>query len=145
MAVVERNANANGLGTGLDAAFCRLSQPSSPLQTSGLRELKDRVQQELRDWNIQSVTLLATTKYAQWKYADACSRVLSISAVMFAAAEADLYYAEAKPTTIGKYLLSPQLKKFEATALNLSASPKYWTTGGREAYATAAYGARVAA
>lgn len=102
------------------------------------------MQQELRDWDIKSITLVDTIKYAQWKYADAYSRVLSLSAVMYAAAEANLPYVEVKPGTIGKYLLSPKLENFDPTSLNFANAPKYWTTGGLDAYAAAAYGARLA-
>jgi len=144
MAVVERDADQDGFGVGIDSAFSRLTPPSGPRTASGLRELKERVQQEIRDWDIRSVTLVDTTKYVQWKYADAYARVLSLSAVMYAAAEANLPYVEVKPASIGKHLRTPRLETLDPATIAFATAPKYWTTGGLEAYAAAAFGARLA-
>jgi len=145
MAVVERDAGQDGVGIAVELAFSRLSPRPGSLTAPVLRELKEQVQQEIRDWDIQSITLVDTTKYVQWKYADAYARVLSISAVMYGAAEADLPYVEVKPSVIGKYLLAPKLETLDPALLGFSKAPKYWTTGGFEAYAAAAFGARPAA
>ncbi|POH67781.1 hypothetical protein C3B60_06050 [Cryobacterium zongtaii] len=102
-----------------------------------LVDLKDRVRQDLRDWNVDAVGLLETSKYSQWTYAHATTRILAISAVMYACVEERSSYDLLKPTSVRKHFSLKDLSQLDSTDVGFESSPAYWTTGLADAYATA--------
>jgi hypothetical protein len=103
-----------------------------------LVDLKDRVRQDLRDWNIDSVSVLETSKFAQWTYAHATTRILAISAVMYASFEERTSYELSKPNAVKRHWSIPDLADLDSRMLGFDSPPAYWTTGLADAYATAA-------
>ncbi len=142
MAVIDREAGTEGYGLAVSEAFSRQSFPGETADPDVLLEFTQRIRQDLRDWNIQGVTLVETTKYSNWVYSQAYQRVLCIAGLMIAAAEEQLAYEVVKPPAVGTYLQSPKVEAIEPIVFGFEAPPKYWTTGAREAYAAAAYCAR---
>lgn len=86
------------------------------------------------------MALLATRKYAQWKYAEAFDRVSRITIVMLACDRLGIPYEELKTETVGKAVGTPatNVGSVSLSRVGLTAAPKYWTTGRAEAFATAA-------
>lgn len=140
LAAIERADGAESIGAFVEGGFRRRALPSENDPAASLFELKQSIQQDLRDWNAARVALVETTKYSQWKYSDAFARVLGISAAMYASAELNIAFELTKPSHVGKYLLAPA--GLEPSRLGFSSPPKYWTTGGIEAYSAAAFAAR---
>lgn len=103
-----------------------------------LVDLKDRVRQDLRDWNIDGVAVLKTAKFGQWTYAHATTRILAISAVMYASFEERTSYELLKPNAVKKHLSIGDLADLDSEVLGFDSPPPYWTTGLADAYATAA-------
>lgn len=141
LAVLERDPGDPGFGLAI-GEFSRQSFPGDPSEPGNLLELTQRIRQDLRDWQTQAVVLLETTKYANWTYSHAQARVLCIAALMLAAAEETILYEVPKPAAIGAHLSSPKLDALNPSTFGLDKSPKYWTTGARDAYAAAAFAAR---
>ncbi|WP_166874414.1 hypothetical protein [Salinibacterium sp. ZJ450] len=132
-----------GLGRPAVGRFDRLI-PSVSSENDAIRllDLKNQVRQTLSDWDVHGVAVLDTMKHNQWKYADASTRLLSISAVMIAAAEQNADYGLIRPGPVGAHILRPQLKQVDPTVLGFASTPKYWTTGAMEAYAAASFWGR---
>jgi hypothetical protein len=143
LAVIERDDGEDVLGRFVDGGFVRHSLPFGDDAAASLFQLKQSVQQDLRDWSASRVELVETTKYAQWKYADAFARVLGISAVMYAATEINIPFGLAKPNHVARHVVAPNPSAFESSRLGFGSPPRYWTTGGGEAYSAAAYAARL--
>lgn len=122
----------------IEDATSKLSFPQNLSEAAQLVDLKDRIRQDLREWGIESILVLGTTKYANWKYADAHTRVLAISAVMYAAAEEQVTYSLAKPSAVGPLVHSPRLDSIDIALFGLGTRPTHWNAGMSQAYATAA-------
>lgn len=142
LAAIERSDGEEGIGTFVHGGFARHPLPSGDDAAAALFQLKQSVQQDLRDWNAARAELVETTKYTQWKYSDAFARVLGISALMYAATELNIAFSLAKPNHVARYVLAPNPGTFEWSRLGFADPPRYWTTGGGEAYSAAAYAAR---
>lgn len=142
LAVIDRELGSEGHGSALPNAFSRESFSGDSSDPSRLLELTQKLRQDLRDWSVQGVVLVETTKYSNWVYKQVQQRVLCIAAMMIATAEESVRYEVSKPATVGAHLLSPKLENLEPKTFGLQATPKYWTTGAREAYAAAAFAAR---
>lgn len=123
----------------IEDATSKLSFPQNLSEAAQLVDLKDRVRQDLREWGIGSIHVLGTTKYVNWKYADAHTRVLAISAVMYAAAEEQVGYSLAKPSAVGPLVQSPRLDNIDKALFGLEVRPSHWNAGLAQAYATAAW------
>jgi len=102
-------------------------------------DLKNRFTQTFRDWHTQGVSLLGTTKYGNWSYAAASVRLHTETAIMIAAVEAGAEFDLAKQAAVTKLLPASSFSALDPQMFGFSAAPKYWTTGGAEAYAVAAY------
>lgn len=142
LAVIDREPGSDGHGSAVPQAFSRESYPGDPSDPSRLLEFIQRIRQDFRDWKICGVVLIETTKYSNWVYTQAQQRVLCTAAVMVAAAEESIRYEVSKPAPVGVYLSSPKLENLEPSVIGFQETPKYWTTGAREAYAAAAFAAR---
>lgn len=103
-----------------------------------LLDLKNRVQADLRDWGTSSVCLIETMKHSQWVYSQAHSRILSVSAVMYACAEENVEFFVVRPGDAGRVILRSKLDKIEIDVFGLDSKPTFWTTGLGEAFAAAA-------
>jgi hypothetical protein len=62
--------------------------------------------------------------------------------LMMASAEETIPYEAPKPAAIGTHLRTPKLENLEPSVFGFDKTPKYWTTGARDAYAAAAFAAR---
>lgn len=142
LAAIDRSPGQVGNGLPLKDGFERQSYPGDTSDPTNLLELTRRIRQDMKDWSIEAIVLIDTTKYANWTYSHAQSRVLCIAAVMFAAGEESISFEIVRPSTVGGHLLSPKLEQLDHVVLGFPEAPKYWATGGREAYAAAAYAAR---
>lgn len=121
----------------LEGASGKISPSQNLKGAAQLLDLKNRVQADLRDWDVASVGLLETGKHSQWVYSQAQSRILSISAVMYACAEENVEFFVVKPNNVGRLVLSPKLDKINPELFGLDSKPTYWTTGLGEAFAAA--------
>lgn len=122
----------------VDGASGKISPSQNLKGAEQLLDLKNRVQADLRDWGVSSVGLLETGKHSNWIYSQAQSRVLSISAVMYACAEENIGFFVVKPGDAGRQVLSPKLDAIRPELFGLGSKPTYWTTGLGEAFAAAA-------
>lgn len=122
----------------VEGASGKISPSQNLKGAAQLLDLKNRVQADLRDWGVSSVALLETGKHSQWVYSQAQSRVLSISAVMYACAEENVEFFVIRPGDAGRLVRSPKLDKISPELFGLGIKPTYWTTGLGEAFAAAA-------
>lgn len=104
-----------------------------------LLELKERVRQNLREWDVATVGVLGTNQHTNWKYSSAATRVLAISTVMFASAEEDINFSLQKPGPVAKLAVSPKLDSIDESLFGLETRPTYWNAGLGQAYTVAAF------
>lgn len=118
----------------------RLARNINLPEAEGLRDLAQRVKQELEAAKIDAVGLVQTRAFRNCQYNLVYSRVTAICAVMFAAAELDVHYETLATETIGAAVGRPAkaVGTLDCATLGLGQRPKYWTTGLAEAYAAAA-------
>jgi hypothetical protein len=105
-----------------------------------LTDLADRFGQDLRSMAVERVVLLATRKYAQWKYSDAWDRISRITVVMLACDRHGVTFREIKTEAVGRAVgtTAADIGGVALSRVGLAAVPKYWTTGRAEAFAAAA-------
>lgn len=123
------------------AVTCPRVAPNANLpEARGLRDLAERVNQELAAARAGAVGLVQTRAFRNLQYNVVFPRVTAICAVMFAAAELNMSYETLTTETIGTAVGCPAnaLNTFDFATLGLPQRPKYWTTGLAEAYAAAA-------
>jgi hypothetical protein len=103
-------------------------------------DLADRFEQDLRSLAVESVALLATRKYTQWKYSDAWDRISRIAVVMLACDRSGVTFQEVKTEAVGRAVGTPadKIAHVALSRVGLTEAPKYWTTGRAEAFAVAA-------
>lgn len=123
----------------IDDAWTKLTPSGNLMGPEQLFDLKNRIQADLREWNVSSVGLLDTGKHAQWVYSQAHKRILSISAVMYACVEENIKFSVVKPGEAGKAALSPKLVQIDHSLFGIDKQPTYWTTGLGEAFAVGAF------
>lgn len=140
MAVVTEPTQAGLIAVATAGATSKLTFSDNLSGASRLIDLKERIRQDLREWNVSSLHVLETSKHANWKYSSAVVRVLAISAAMYAAAEEDLTFSLVKPNSVAKLALSPKLDSIDPGLFGLTARPTHWNAGLGQAYATAAAG-----
>jgi hypothetical protein len=133
-------ATNRAMGLGVTDGFERLelsaAQDDSATQ---IFDLKNRLNQTLRDWNVKGVAVLNTTKYGNWTYAAASKRLHAESAVMIAAVETGAEFCLAKQSQVTKFLHTAAISDLTPESIGLPPGTKYWTTGGAEAYAASLY------
>lgn len=120
--------------------------PNSGLPDSiRLDDLAARVRQHLSPLHVSEIGILETRSFANWKYADAFSRVFAVCAVLAASTELGVPAVTHKTGEVGRAmsLKANELKTLESSAVNESTNPTYWTTGMAEAAAVAIYIAKM--
>jgi hypothetical protein len=118
----------------------RLARNTDLPEADGLRDLAQRVKQELEAAGVDVVGLVQTRAFRNLQYGLVYPRVTAICAVMFAAAELNVPCETLTTETIGTAVGCPAkaVGTFDFATLGLAQRPKYWTTGLAEAYAAAA-------
>ena len=124
----------------VDGAPERLSADCGLVGARQLADLADRFGQDLRSMSANCVALLATRKYAQWKYSEACDRISRIAIVMLACDRNGVEFREVKTEVVARAVGVPatEIARVKPTRVGLAAATKYWTTGRAEAFAAAA-------
>lgn len=124
----------------VDGAPGRLTVDCGLAGAGQLADLADRFSQDLRSTAAERVALLATRKYAQWKYVDAWDRISRITVVMLACDRHGVPFQEVKTEAVAKVVGTPaaSIAQVALSRVGLAAAPKYWTTGRAEAFAAAA-------
>jgi hypothetical protein len=117
----------------------RLAPDGDLSEADALRDLAQRVGQELAAVGVEAVGLVQTRKWKNQQYSHVYDRTMAISAVMFATTELKIDYETLTTETIGAAVGCPpkSLNLFQHATLGFDTRPKYWTTGLAEAYAAA--------
>ncbi|MBF4161028.1 hypothetical protein [Nocardioides acrostichi] len=128
---------ADGEATPTVVASNRFEANGSLGDADRFSDLRDRIRQFLAPLGVSRVDVVETRQYAQWKYADAYSRVVKICAVMDASRALGVPFSTQKTGDIAKTLnlQASMLQVFEASRVGLAKNPMYWTTGLSEAAA----------
>jgi hypothetical protein len=119
---------------------CPRLAPNADLpEAQSLRDLSQRVKQELAAARVDAVGLVQTRAFRNLQYNPVLARVTAICAVMFATTELGVSYETIPTETIGSAVGCPpkSLNLFDFATLGFEQRPKYWTTGLAEAYAAA--------
>lgn len=103
-------------------------------------DLRDRLRQDIRALRPHEIGLVQTRKFNSWKYQDAYSRVVAVTAVMYSAVELEIPYCLVKTEEIARIVgaPAPRLEQEEFSRFGFKSAPMYWTTGLAEAYGAAA-------
>lgn len=127
----------------LDDSCERLDPPQHVAGAEQVVQFSERVRQEIRRITPSVVGVLHPRRYAQWRYADAFTRVSLETAIMFAVHEEGVPLEQLKQDPVAKVLGGrPQvLHDLVRERFDIETPPRYWGDRG-PAFAAAYYLAR---
>jgi hypothetical protein len=140
LAVVEPSVDGDTLGTPVSRGSARLQPNDTLAPADRMGDIYNRISQEIRAIKPDAVALLDTRKHADWKYADAFSRISLIAAVQLACHDLGIPYDDIKTEPVGRFVKVPakDLGKLASEVFGFAKDPSYWTTGRSQAFAVAA-------
>jgi hypothetical protein len=141
LAVVETTDDAESLGRPVEVCSKRL-QPSPNLPAPEMmRDLYNRIRQEIRAAEPDCVAMLETRMYSGWVYSEAFKRISMITTLQLVCDELVVPYTDVKTERVGKFVGLPANKLDQVRPADFGFTdkpPTYWTTGRGQAFAVAA-------
>jgi hypothetical protein len=114
--------------------------PSGGDLSQALRDLQDRLMQDLRSAGAQALAVLETRLFANWKYASAFSRVSLVTVLMVSASRVGIPAVIVKTEAAGRatMTLPNKLDTISPNLFGVASAPTYWKAGYSEAFSAAA-------
>ena len=137
LAAVTPSSTAKVLAAPIVSGARRLELNTGLDEARGLVDLAERIEQDLRELELQRIALVKTRKTSALTYSEAFSRISIVCSAMWACVACDVQFEEISTSVIAKQV-GAEAKRLEDTLPELFgfvSAPTYWRAGMAKAFA----------